>query len=183
MTDQTIPPASLTGFELLADSGSLVPGTRIRVMHLDIGGFRRSIYGGPFIEASKLPDGHHVRLEMHAPRSNTTFNLPIPDFSVPQPEQIDAVRREVHSLLKAAASGRCAFVGCMGGTGRTGMILALAMKELGHPRPIDYVRQMYKRGAVETSEQEDYVRRYVPSIGRLGHVGLWLRAAVSNLLR
>lgn len=67
------------------------------------------------------------------------------------------------AILRALEDGERLYVGCMGGTGRTGTMLAILAAQ--HPamsgaEAITYIRQVYKSGAVETSEQEAQVMHF-----------------------
>ncbi len=80
-----------------------------------------------------------------------------PDFGVPaQPERAAA---SIRSAYHAARSGERVEVGCLGGLGRTGTVLAcmaiLAGVPAGHA--VGWVRENYNARAIETSEQEAWV--------------------------
>lgn len=92
--------------------------------------------------------------------SHFDAHLPIVDFSVP-----DATPEEVGAALKQAILARLAgknvYVGCMGGWGRTGLALSLITKIVRPDLdPIQTVRGSYTPKAVETREQEAYVRDF-----------------------
>jgi protein-tyrosine phosphatase len=87
-------------------------------------------------------------------------HLPIADYSVPTPEfekQWDAHGEEIRVLLR---SRQDIIVHCKGGLGRAGMIAARLLVELGVP-PEQAIREVRRarKGAIETSAQEDLVRR------------------------
>lgn len=89
--------------------------------------------------------------------------IPIPDFSVPKDSDMEAGLIKALILLKG---GGAIYVGCMGGQGRTGIFLAI-MKRLEQVVQGDtevdaivWVRQQYSKHAVETAEQEKYVREF-----------------------
>lgn len=85
-------------------------------------------------------------------------HLDWPDFSVPgDPALVVAV---LESLLDRARSGQRVEIGCYGAHGRTGTALA-AMAILTGTAPSDavgWVRATYCERAVETPEQEAFVR-------------------------
>lgn len=124
----------------------------------------------------RLPDGTAVRASSLANRqavnSECDFGLYLdpawkpdwpaasiewPDFGLPaSPEQaygqiIDAYHR--------ARSGQLIEVGCLGGLGRTGTVLACfcVLAGLDAPSAIEWVRCGYDRRAIETAEQEQWV--------------------------
>jgi len=62
----------------------------------------------------------------------------------------------------AVSAGERVEVGCAGGLGRTGTVLA-CMASLGGVPPgeaVAWVRANYRPAAVETAEQEAFVRRF-----------------------
>lgn len=120
------------------------------------------VYGGPYREkpAGAMPGvcltetvdyGHQDEL-----LTGATYHYPIQDFSVPDDPKsfTDAV---MWGLQQAYRTGHV-WVGCMGGIGRTGMVMAAMYKVLGSDTPIRDVRAHYFQGAVETSEQENLIR-------------------------
>lgn len=117
-------------------------------------------FGGPYVRKPKGMFGvcllEHPR---HTPNGDDEIWLPIPDFETPN--QSDAVVcRVLAKAIRAAAGGKAVYIGCAGGKGRTGLFLALLMKALGVRDPIGRVRKYFHPHAVETPEQEDYVRRF-----------------------
>ena len=83
--------------------------------------------------------------------------LPIPDFSVPEIEELD---KAVTDVLNHVRKGDSVAIHCHAGIGRTGMILAcLAKRGLGYSsdEALRWVREFIP-GAVEVSEQEQLVR-------------------------
>ena len=82
------------------------------------------------------------------------------DFGLPaDPERAAA---QIRAAFARARAGERLEVGCAGGLGRTGTVLACMAILAGIP-PADavtWVRQNYEERAVETSAQEDFVRRF-----------------------
>lgn len=107
------------------------------------------------------PDRQLIRCAAEIPmaQERIAFDVSTKDFT----PFSDAVLREtVPDILDALRSGQHLYVGCMGGTGRTGTLLALLAAQ--HPgmsgmEAILYIRAIYRAGAVETREQEDQVMR------------------------
>jgi protein-tyrosine phosphatase len=85
--------------------------------------------------------------------------FPIPDgHAARSAAQMDDIQRLID---EARARGDVA-VACMGGVGRTGMVAACALVRAGQPaeRAIRRVRAIRHPTAVETAEQERFVRDY-----------------------
>ena len=83
----------------------------------------------------------------------------IPDMQVPtNPETF---KKLILWLVKALKDGKKVHVGCIGGHGRTGMVLSALVKELdGEVDAIEYVRKHYCDSAVETSSQVDFLHKH-----------------------
>lgn len=148
-------------FQTTGARRSVVP-TPNGVIAFDLGlaGAGKSILvtGGPF-DAYPYTDcdvGICVRAENVPP--GVDAHVPIRDFDVPQDEA--QLRQVLLWAFKAAIDGRRLYVGCMGGWGRTGLFLALMAKAAGVPEPIGYVRLNYTQKAVETRDQEKFVKTF-----------------------
>ena len=87
------------------------------------------------------------------------MRLPVPDFGVPDSAWHAQWQVESPVLLARLRTGESIVLHCKGGLGRTGMIAARMLVELGctPQASIDAVRQA-RSGAIETREQEAYVR-------------------------
>lgn len=85
------------------------------------------------------------------------FNTPIPDFDVPGTAFETSWPDVGMRLRQHLAAGRKVLVHCRGGLGRSGMIAARLLAELGVPAA-DAVRQIRRArpGAIETDEQKDH---------------------------
>ncbi len=87
--------------------------------------------------------------------------LLIPDFGIPRREDTPwNVSYVLKQAFRVLLEDGVLYVGCAGGRGRTGLILALLAKATGLHRPIDYVRATYHPEAVETDEQFQYVQDF-----------------------
>lgn len=101
---------------------------------------------GLYLDARWQPDWEHDHLDW-------------PDFGVPSDSV--AVVAALQQALDRARRGECVELGCLGGHGRTGTALALLATLSGHPADdaVAWVRTHYCAQAVETAEQEGYVRQ------------------------
>jgi ADP-ribosyl-[dinitrogen reductase] hydrolase len=87
------------------------------------------------------------------------FHLPIVDVSIPDErfeQEWDVTGQELRSML---SRGLDVLIHCRGGLGRAGTIAARLLIELGvdPTKAIEHVRAV-RPGAIETSDQEQYVR-------------------------
>ena len=81
-----------------------------------------------------------------------------PDFGLP--EDPKAAAGDIAAAFDRARRGELVEVGCLGGTGRTGTVLACMAVLAGVPgeEAVTWVRQAYRPEAVETREQKEWVR-------------------------
>lgn len=80
-----------------------------------------------------------------------------PDFRLPACP--DHALNQIVSTYERVRSGERIEVGCLGGLGRTGTVLACfcVLSGLDAPSAIEWVRTGYDRRAIETAEQEQWV--------------------------
>ena len=92
------------------------------------------------------------------------------DFGLPA----DATRAatQIRDAFLRAKSGEAVEVGCLGGLGRTGTVLACmaVLTGLDAPSSIAWVRTNYRPDAVETADQEEWVAWFTR----------WARSAVTT---
>lgn len=82
------------------------------------------------------------------------YNRAIPDFQIPtQGDLVNNILDLVYHLSK----GRNCLVHCAGGTGRTGMVLAAIVQNLGVYDPVTRIRKV-KSTYVETKDQEIFLK-------------------------
>ena len=115
------------------------------------------IVGGPYLRYVEGEDTFGVCLREVEPSYYDVW-LPIEDFSVPTDD--DDTRTALVETLAAALGGKQVYAGCMGGWGRTGLFLSLLAKAAGVASPIEYVRKHYTPHAVETAQQETFVKTF-----------------------
>lgn len=88
------------------------------------------------------------------------FHVGCPDYGVPM-APVEGVLYVAREGLRAAAEGKRVEIGCVGGHGRTGLMLAimslLSMREPDADKVIDDVRDFYCIEAIESREQEWYI--------------------------
>jgi protein-tyrosine phosphatase len=80
-----------------------------------------------------------------------------PDFGLPADR--DAAARAIESAFDRAREGALVEVGCLGGSGRTGTVLACMAVLAGVPagEAVAWVRSHYRPSAVQTPGQEELV--------------------------
>lgn len=130
-----------------------LPGGRRRVTFPD--GTR--VYGSPFrSEHSERADfGLYLDSLWSPPWAHECIEWP--DFDVPT-NTADAIAKIVNAFERARA-GQVVEVGCLGGRGRTGTVLACMAVLAGVPpfEAVAWVRTHYDSHAVETRAQEAFV--------------------------
>lgn len=128
-----------------------------------------TVYGGPFrqyVPGTRRLVGIKMAVEIDHPHD---FKVDTADFSVPT---MDAMHQGIEFALLSLFKGKDVYVGCMGGIGRTGLFMGCMAKVMrdyrqtlykvqmeGHD-PVKYVRHHFKPHAIETDEQQDFVRDF-----------------------
>jgi ADP-ribosylglycohydrolase/protein-tyrosine phosphatase len=89
-------------------------------------------------------------------------HFPITDVSTPRKAQSDEYAALVERIVDLLRDRKTVLIHCRGGLGRTGTVAASVLVALGHTadEAIGIVRRVRSERAVETSEQEEYVRRF-----------------------
>lgn len=140
-------------------------------MPIRFGDIQGHIFGGPFRQyvpgtrrlfsvkmAQEIDHAHDVAVDTE-------------DFSVPN---VEDMQRGCIEAIKALSKGQDVYAGCMGGTGRTGTFMGcMAKAMMDHDPeaymqadpfapmdPVLYVRAHYRKHAIETRGQENYVRTF-----------------------
>lgn len=121
-----------------------------------------TVYGGPYRQRTPGTRGVKMAVEIKEP---CDVDCPTVDFAVPERKMF---YRALHQTVDLLLAGEPLYVGCMGGVGRTGLMLAVLAKAFGVKRPVEYVRKHYNGHAVETPEQKKFVAQLTitPSIRR-----------------
>jgi Swiss Army Knife protein, DSP-PTPase phosphatase domain len=88
------------------------------------------------------------------------------DFGLPADS--DEAADQIVAAFARARRGDVVEVGCVGGLGRTGTVLACMAVLAGEPpdSAVDWVRREYNPSAVETSAQEQWVRWFADRLTR-----------------
>ena len=83
------------------------------------------------------------------------------DFGVPADRERAAA--QIRAAFERARAGERVEVGCAGGLGRTGTVLACMATLAGVPsaEAVEWVREHYDSRAIENEEQEEFVRAFV----------------------
>ncbi len=137
-------------------------------MAIKVGGRAALVVGGPFNRRPEGMRGFCAARELTHLVAWGDMYLLIPDFGVPgHKETVDWTLKQA---FRALIEDGVLYVGCAGGRGRTGLVMALLAKATGRHMPVDYVRATYHPNAVETDEQCEYVRVF-----DVGAVRRWLR--------
>src|ERR1017187_10449077 len=76
------------------------------------------------------------------------------------PANIPRFKKMVEWLCNQLQEGKKIHVGCIGGHGRTGLVLAAIVAQLGEPDAIAYVRKHYCHKAVESKEQVEFLVKH-----------------------
>lgn len=122
---------------------------------LQLGVSNRVLYAGRYEDKPIWMRGVKLAPEV---RGFHDLLVPIKDFGVP--DNLTMVQAVLAAMLEWVVNREKVYVGCKGGLGRTGMMLALFVKMLyqcSGDAAIRYVRLHYSPLAVETYEQEEYV--------------------------
>lgn len=123
------------------------------------------VYGGPYLKVPVDFWGVKMAEEIEHPHM---VSVPTRDFCVPE---VSDMRRGVVQALMAMINDELVYVGCMGGIGRTGLFLGvLAKVQIDYRKskhrkgrgddPVTYVREHFLSHAIETDEQQKFVRTF-----------------------
>ena len=88
--------------------------------------------------------------------SGTAFLFEIRDMCAPK--DITAFNKLLEYLSTEVLAGKSVFLGCIGGHGRTGLVLAALITYMtGDLDSVSYLRKVYCKKAVETQDQVDFL--------------------------
>lgn len=120
------------------------------------------ITGGRFMECPEDYAGVKMAKEI---RKACVVDIPTEDYHTPERK---VLYRGLNKAVDLILAGEPIYVGCMGGIGRTGLFLAVLAKAFGQRDPVKYVRANYIPNAVETEDQQKYIKelRITPGVRR-----------------
>jgi hypothetical protein len=138
-------------------------------MPFECGDIKGTIYGGPYKQSK--PDRRLVLVKMAVEiEKPCDIDIPTEDYSIPD---LGLMEKGVWQAVKSIADGNDIYVGCYGGIGRTGLFMGCMAKVVidfakKYPQfkrpawsdPVVYVRKTFKPHAIETKEQQDFVRGF-----------------------
>lgn len=109
----------------------------------------------------ELYSGHSVFADRVLAHEFTWHHLPIVDYQVPGAEFVRQWGDVSDALMIELKQGRDVCLHCKGGIGRSGTVAGLLLIDHGEDsaHAIDRVRQA-RPGAIETADQEAFVRAY-----------------------
>lgn len=130
-----------------------------------VAGSSAAIFGGPFADTTVNPHTWLVNMAKEHQLLPSHSLVPTLDFKVPpQPEFHEAL----FDALTALHLGQDVHVGCMGGSGRTGVFIAVLLAAISEAETgittngvrVKNCRSLYQPHAVETAEQQKFVEGY-----------------------
>ena len=150
----------------LVNTPPLPSGANGRLKLLLPNGTCASLVGGPYYSKPSHLKGVKMAAEINMP---CDISIPTRDFSVPDEKDF---KLGVLGTLALLSSHKEVYVGCMGGIGRTGLLMAGVVKVLA-PRQdsVKYVREHYIPHAVETEEQQRYIKNF--DVEKLNRIIKW----------
>lgn len=121
------------------------------------------IYGGscgyPVVDADIYVgfDHSHHRSEKSYPwEEGESFQFPITDMQAPK--DLGQFKKLLNYLEENIRAGKKVHIGCIGGHGRTGTVLAALYYQMtGSDQAVAYVRKNYCQKAVESEEQVQFL--------------------------
>jgi hypothetical protein len=89
------------------------------------------------------------------------IHLYIKDMGIREPEwKLDAFRNLVDYLCNQLQAGKRIHIGCIGGHGRSGLLLSAIVAKLGTKDAIQWVRQNHCEKAVESEQQINFLVKH-----------------------
>lgn len=113
-----------------------------------------------------IPDFGVYLSSTWSPKNYLSYYLPWQDYGLPQVAS-HVVEGVVDEILFRARNGQHVEIGCIGGHGRTGSLLALIVQRAGLDDPytaVEWVRKNYCKEAIEHHDQEWYVKMFAAAL-------------------
>lgn len=133
-----------------------------------VGGKTYHVYGGSATRSEPcssfdvfigLDCGMQLTARRYPWNKGVEFLYPITDMQAPS--KADEFTELIGWVASQVLSGKKVFVGCIGGHGRTGTVLAALVKQMtGNADATEYVRQNYCKKAVESGAQVEFLAAY-----------------------
>ena len=91
------------------------------------------------------------------------LQVPVVNFSTPEADQLDTFMAAMAAVKSKLDQGQHILVHCRGGTGRAGKVAAVMLIHYGIA-PDDAITMIrdQREGCIQTEEQEQFVRDYIP---------------------
>ncbi|MFK4484924.1 hypothetical protein [Bradyrhizobium sp. USDA 336] len=124
----------------------------------------RVIYGGSCLAPAVLDADLYVALDARGqhtvlPARAANYVYPIPDRG--PPENLESFRELLEVITQALGARKKVHIGCVGGHGRTGLVLSALLRiSLGDRCAIETVRREYCPKAVETEAQIEWLTKH-----------------------
>ena len=119
------------------------------------------------LSALTRPEAEELGLEKESERAGAVgldfISYPIPDGETPQ--DLSSFRKLISQLVNAIQAGKGVGVHCRGCIGRSTIVAASVLMELGFTaqRALDMIEQSRECMVPDTVEQRDWIQRYEPS--------------------
>lgn len=135
---------------------------------IKVGDIEYHVYGGSCSTPMQDDCDIYVALDWNTTHDTQAYpwnnkrvfvSFPIQDMSTPK----DAIefKNMIEWLAAQIIEGKKVHVGCLGGHGRTGMVLAALVKTMtGNEDAVTYVRDNYCKKVVETAGQSDFLKQH-----------------------
>jgi protein-tyrosine phosphatase len=85
------------------------------------------------------------------------YSVEIQDLGIPSTNQLDTFKILTKNIIVAIKTEKKVLIHCNAGLGRSGLFAGILVKEMTDiNHPIDYIRK-FRKGAIETKEQEEFI--------------------------
>ena len=86
------------------------------------------------------------------------YSVEIQDLGIPSTNQLGAFKILTKNIIEAIKTEKKVLIHCNAGLGRSGLFAGILVKEMTNiNHPIEYIRK-FRKGAIETKEQEEFIR-------------------------